>query len=110
MRPSQRKTLKRIIRYIKECRDGRSGTLGYECKRFAIRCVKREKIVSWNRQPGNLYFIRVIVGLPDDEGTMAEIFGRSKWHYMIGAKGGLQACNRRGTWVRGRKALFTGSN
>ena len=45
------------------------------------------------------YFVSVVgeVGLKGDEGTLAQFFGREKFHLFVGKKGGITYYNRKGT-------------
>lgn len=45
------------------------------------------------------YFVSVVgeVGLKGDEGTLAQVFGRERFHLFIGKKGGITYYNRKGT-------------
>ena len=47
----------------------------------------------------NDYFVSVVgeVGLKGDEGTLAQIFVRERFHLFIGKKGGITYYNRKGT-------------
>jgi hypothetical protein len=70
---------------------------GYEFKTISIDI----------RPSSDLLFLAVETGLKGDEGTLASILGRDRYHWMIRERGGLRALNRDGEWVDGRKARYT---
>lgn len=45
-------------------------------------------------------------GMIEDEDTMAAILCRTRYHWCIGPRGGLDAVNENGTWVDGQRALY----
>lgn len=56
----------------------------------------------------NDYFVSVsaVVGYPNDEQNLLFLV-RNRYHILIGKRGGLRARNKRGTWVRGWRAIYT---
>lgn len=56
----------------------------YEIKRFKVNDME--------------YFVSVVgeVGLKGDEGTLAQVFGRERFHLFIGKKGGITYYNKKG--------------
>lgn len=57
----------------------------YEVKQFKVEETK--------------YYVSVVgeVGLKGDEGTLAQVFGRERFHLFIGERGGITYYNKKGT-------------
>ena len=82
----------------------------YEYKRFDAEIIEGTRLLS----------VVTEVGLIDDEGTMAEVFARTRRHIIVGPNGGMELCNpakftkRNGTWrkvsqktaVRGERCIW----
>ncbi len=54
-------------------------------------------------------FLNVSIGLKKDEGTLASILGRDKWHLWIGARGAIRVCEEKKgktIWRPARKLEF----
>lgn len=69
---------------------------------------KTIKVTKYNTS--SRVYLSVESGYCDDEGTTASIFFRNNHYYMIGTRGGLDALNKKSTWIDGRSALLTQCN
>jgi len=76
LNPAQRRVADRMISSIT--------FLDYEIKKLSVTRFDNNKHVT-------LY---VESGLPNDEGTMASIFGRLERHVQIGSRGGVKNLSR----------------
>ena len=72
MTKSQEKALARIRESVEAWGDGR-----YEIKRWEVE------------DHGSFLSLVVQTGMPDDEGTAAEMFARDRAHIFIGPRGGI---------------------
>ena len=106
MTPAQKKAVKQIRETVLR-NDGHSDN--YEYKKFEVKLLDFGKVQ-----------VLTEVGRVGDEGTMDEIFARTRQQIFVGKRGGLTLCNPAkfikkddqvkvvplGRWIKGRKALY----
>lgn len=76
LNPAQRRAADRLISSVT--------FLDYEIKKLSVTRFDNHRNVT----------VYVEAGLPNDEGTMASIFGRLKRHATIGSRGGVKIISR----------------
>ncbi len=67
-------------------RERRAPRDGYEFKRNELSFWQSEQ----NTKLSRLYLI-IETGLKNDDGTLAAIFGRDRYHFCIGKRGGIES-------------------
>jgi hypothetical protein len=76
LNPAQRRAADRMISSVT--------FLDYEIKKLSVTRFNNHRDVT----------VYVETGLPNDEGTMAAIFGRLERHVQIGSRGGVKSLTR----------------
>lgn len=76
LNPAQRRAADRLISSV---------TFGdFEIKKLSVTRFNNRRNVT----------VYVEAGLPNDEGTLASVFGRNKRHFTVGPRGGVKILSR----------------
>lgn len=97
----QRQSLDQITRWVHEVDNPDRDD--YEIKRLDFSWFEKHPLIK-----GRLIFVKSVVGLKNDEGTIAEVFARDDRHLSVGPNGGMKFYDHeRDEWRRARTRFRT---